>query len=714
MVRSFGMEESMKRYIAVLLIFSMLLIPCAQVRAQAVDNVLIPCEMQLIQQGALVSTTPTKEKKNRQQIRNISEVTPEEDLYQRLYSMETPIDVSEYGLTNTEFVELLQDLINNSPEFFYIGQEISGMTMGGYMVQYSPDYLYSKSQVEDMRTEIDEEVNKILVGVDSAWSEVEKALYVHDYLVANHTYDESLSKFDIYSFLTEKTAVCQGYAMAYIYIMKQLGMSAVAVTSEAMGHMWNAVCVDGEWYHVDLTFDDPLPDIPGSARHQSFLVSDTMLANRPNNEHWDWECEYACTDTTYDNVFWMESSAPFVYGGEMWYYVQNEGDDRGIYQWNPLSGDLDLVVDMSKAKWYTDETQTRYYTKLYTGLIYYDGKIYYNTSDGVNYFVPSEVNVEKPALTQTHEVEIPAFSGSIWGMSVSEDGITCSTGSNYNSAGTPLPAVQFEKPAVTSTPAPATTVSPTETEEPKETELPTGTESPAETEVPAGTPTVPTVTESPTETVPPIETMFPEGTGTPMMPTVTVSPEVTALPEETKLPTGTESPAGTPTVPTVTALPTESMSPEATMCPEETGTLGEKPVVPPASDLGQTGQANTIVQLMEGNNPIQNGTSNGGNINSLGSGESTYKKPVSIRIIAKKGKKKIQIRVPKKQRVIVGLNKKIIKKGKKKVKKLAISKKKNKRGKIKLRLSQKLRKKMVIRVTVYTPQGKVVARKKIK
>ena len=43
------------------------------------------------------------------------------------------------------------------------------------------------------------------------------------------------------------------------------------------GHMWSKVMVDGQWYNVDCTVDDPVPDQKGKVRYDMFLRSDAYL-----------------------------------------------------------------------------------------------------------------------------------------------------------------------------------------------------------------------------------------------------------------------------------------------------------------------------------------------------------------------------------------------------------------------------------------------------
>lgn len=97
---------------------------------------------------------------------------------------------------------------------------------------------------------------------------------IHDYLVLNTEYDESLLELDIslyqdhpaftpYGVYVTNKAVCSGYARAFIQLSAELNIPSMMVSSQNMNHAWNAVYVDGEWLFLDATWNDPVPDRKG-------------------------------------------------------------------------------------------------------------------------------------------------------------------------------------------------------------------------------------------------------------------------------------------------------------------------------------------------------------------------------------------------------------------------------------------------------------------
>ena len=121
-------------------------------------------------------------------------------------------------------------------------------------------------------------------------SDLEKIKAVHDWLVKNVAYDYEnyvLRAIPDHSYGMEGAvlhgkAVCQGYAEAFSYFMYVLGIECEMVTGTAnngnglwIGHAWNRVKIDGNWYYIDVTWDDPLPDRGDNVYwYKYYLVTD--------------------------------------------------------------------------------------------------------------------------------------------------------------------------------------------------------------------------------------------------------------------------------------------------------------------------------------------------------------------------------------------------------------------------------------------------------
>ena len=93
-------------------------------------------------------------------------------------------------------------------------------------------------------------------------SDYQKALALHDWLCENASYDDTLTIHDPSGVLLQGTGVCESFALAYQMLLTEAGVENVYVTGTANGggHAWNMVKLDGEWYHVDVTWDENSTD----------------------------------------------------------------------------------------------------------------------------------------------------------------------------------------------------------------------------------------------------------------------------------------------------------------------------------------------------------------------------------------------------------------------------------------------------------------------
>lgn len=91
---------------------------------------------------------------------------------------------------------------------------------------------------------------------------------VHDYILNAATYaDAALENpqnhtyaFSPYGALIKGKCVCQGYALAFYRICKELGYNVRFVSSDPQRgcHAWNLIELDGKFYFVDCTWDDEI------------------------------------------------------------------------------------------------------------------------------------------------------------------------------------------------------------------------------------------------------------------------------------------------------------------------------------------------------------------------------------------------------------------------------------------------------------------------
>ncbi len=239
-------------------------------------------------------------------------------MYAQLYAHKEDLKSGVYNIEfDTTFNDLLHtndgsDVLNQSfqlavnaltfdhPEIFYIDVTklylLTELTTTAFSKTYrvsigtkdGSSYLLDDfSTEEDINLAIShvEEV-RALIKSSAIGNDVEKIKTIHDTLVNHITYfneNNIPSIYNIYGALVNQKSVCEGYAKSFKYILDDLGIPCVIVcgiatnsSGKTESHAWNYVQLNGKWYAVDVTWDDPV--IVGNGKltdkmmHEYFLL----------------------------------------------------------------------------------------------------------------------------------------------------------------------------------------------------------------------------------------------------------------------------------------------------------------------------------------------------------------------------------------------------------------------------------------------------------
>lgn len=112
--------------------------------------------------------------------------------------------------------------------------------------------------------------------------EWERALWLHDWLVNHANYDYTYTWYAPEGVLLHGTGVCESYTGAFRMLLNEIGIENVNVVSPEMEHTWNLVKLDGEWCHIDCTWDDP--GTGGEECHTYFGMNDALISR---DHQWD-------------------------------------------------------------------------------------------------------------------------------------------------------------------------------------------------------------------------------------------------------------------------------------------------------------------------------------------------------------------------------------------------------------------------------------------
>jgi hypothetical protein len=336
----------------------------------------------------------------------------------------------------TMLTSIYEKVINDHPRLIYCTGSLT-FYYSSIFDRIEPDYNADYTAEKD--AELDAAVNQALGQVSDTSSDLEKALALHDYLVLNCAYNWAVATeteknmttsnpvFSAYGALVNQDAVCQGYALAYELLLQEVGIQCVMATSDTMKHAWNMVKLDGAWYHVDTTWDDPTPNTEGQVFHTYFLISDETMQDS-DHEHYGW--------TTYDGLTCDSDKyeSGYVFSG-----VRYQGAYSSVYKWN---GSYYYAKNYKLYRSSTlkgDGAEIKSASRTYSGFVWQAGDLYYAAgSNGTvqlkRYSLETGTDVALSGVstyTQVASTEINEY-GDPWyaaskdrvGLRLSEDGET--------------------------------------------------------------------------------------------------------------------------------------------------------------------------------------------------------------------------------------------------------------------------------------------------
>ncbi len=302
---------------------------------------------------------------------------------------ESSLNLSGYKMTKSELATAENKLLYLHPEVWHYYKNCNYNYSGNIVTKITSfNYKngYTKTTIKQSLNEIDTLTRPILNGVRSDWSDVEKALYLHDYIATNYYYDTEIysvrdnANFHIYELLTEGKGVCQSYAFLYKYLLDRVGVENYYIYSNDDDHAWNVVKINGKWHHVDITFDDPCIalnsqiqiDYYGKAEHDYFLLSEAQLKD---GKHDNWINPLGVTTNCVDYTggeLWKNADSSIVYDGGYWYYLDYEVG--GLVR----TADFYTYTHLAtlEKQWYIN-SGTGSLNNYYSGIYAYNGRIFY-------------------------------------------------------------------------------------------------------------------------------------------------------------------------------------------------------------------------------------------------------------------------------------------------------------------------------------------------
>ena len=185
---------------------------------------------------------------------------------------------------NERYIRTLYAMLFDHPESFWLyshvdelryqtGNDHESTGVVYFTISNKPD----KSKYESEKKEFEKAADKFMKDIDLSQSDYDIAKDIHDKLCDMVTYDNAACEKQGSDYAhtafgalvrdsegIDNYAVCDGYSQAYKYLLQKAGIEGLVIAGvggttkyDAGGHAWSMVRLDGDWYEVDATWDDP-------------------------------------------------------------------------------------------------------------------------------------------------------------------------------------------------------------------------------------------------------------------------------------------------------------------------------------------------------------------------------------------------------------------------------------------------------------------------
>lgn len=197
-------------------------------------------------------------------------------------------DINSLTYNDGEGFKEIISVLNNFVHPYNSSNNIK-LTYGG---DYTLGITVNKAYTDEEINAINEVVDKVIKEkITNSTPTKEKIKIIHDYIIDSTEYDKlkyenkedtTYKSNTAYGVLIEGYGTCNGYADAMAIFLDKLNIINYKISNDE--HIWNLVYLDGTWYHLDLTWDDPISDINVN-RDTYFLITTNTLEKLNDGTH---------------------------------------------------------------------------------------------------------------------------------------------------------------------------------------------------------------------------------------------------------------------------------------------------------------------------------------------------------------------------------------------------------------------------------------------
>ena len=194
-----------------------------------------------------------------------------------------PSFYAEGNLGEYQITQAVEAYKNDHPEVFWLKSYYEYENFD-YETGIWLTYTMSGDKLVTAKKEFNTAVDTISKSVPYG-TECEREEYIHNYIINNCDYDEEAAESeevqgnenDAYGVFVDGKAVCEGYSKAFQILCNKADIDCIQLMGivDSDNHVWNCVKIGGDWYQIDVTWDDVDDFIDDS--HGYFNLTDSLM-----------------------------------------------------------------------------------------------------------------------------------------------------------------------------------------------------------------------------------------------------------------------------------------------------------------------------------------------------------------------------------------------------------------------------------------------------
>ncbi len=312
------------------------------------------------------------------------------EILSNIYSMPEKVRIPQ--IDGVQLDKVFTALLADNPDLFFVGRRCT-LIADNWFTYCSVEYYIDNETYIGQKAELEAVCNEFISSLPDSEDEFLTELEIHDFIVKNCVYkleEEEFVYSSSYGALVNGEAACEGYSKAAKLLFDLAGMESAVVSGVSDNnedpegpHMWNAVKVNGDFYYLDCTWDDPVSKNGEEIlTYAYFNLNDEMISQT----HSDFSYDFNCTATA-ENYFVKSNRYFETYG---------RSDEKAVSE--VIADELNSGGNVVQLRFGSEES----FDEAISELI--DSKRFYNvlkrtkektdvkfSTDSVSYFADSEL-----------------------------------------------------------------------------------------------------------------------------------------------------------------------------------------------------------------------------------------------------------------------------------------------------------------------------------